>query len=68
MLVSCLSLSVGCIPVYGAFIFPSSLPGGSLFGALFGGIGVGVLLETCDSSDSGVNTSSVVCIRISDIH
>jgi hypothetical protein len=57
-----LSLSVGCVPVYGAFIFPSSLPGGSLFG----GIGVGVLLETCDSSDSGADTS-VMCIRISDI-
>ena len=31
------------------FIFPSSLPGGPLFGARFSGIGVGVLPETCDS-------------------
>jgi hypothetical protein len=48
------------------FIFPSNLPGGSLFGAYFGGIGVGILLDTCDLSNyEGVGTSSVVCIRIS---
>jgi hypothetical protein len=45
----------------------SSLPGGPLFGAHFGGIVVGVLLESCDSSsdDDGVDTSSLVCIRFS---
>jgi hypothetical protein len=44
------------------FIFPSSLPGGSLFGSHFSGIGVGILLETCNSSDDEgvVDTSSVV--------
>jgi hypothetical protein len=50
------------------FNFPSSLPGGSLFGARFGGVGVGVLLESCDSSDDyddGVDTSSLVCIKFS---
>jgi hypothetical protein len=49
------------------FNSPSSLPGGSLFGADFGGVGVGVLLESCDSSDDddGVDTSSRVCIRFS---
>jgi hypothetical protein len=48
------------------FNSPSSLPGGSLFGARFGGVGVGVLLESCDSSDDdGVDTSSLVCIRFS---
>jgi hypothetical protein len=49
------------------FIFPSSLPGGSLFGARFGGVGVGVLLESCNSceDDDGVDTSSLVCIRFS---
>ena len=42
------------------------MPGGSLFGAHFGGIVEGILLETCDSSDDeSVDTSSVVCIRIS---
>jgi hypothetical protein len=54
------------------FHFPSSLPGGSLFGAHFGGVGVGILLESCDSSssdydDDGVDTSSLVCIRFSPI-
>jgi hypothetical protein len=47
------------------FIFPSSLPGGPLFGACFGEIGVDALLVTCNSSDDGVDTSFVVCIRIS---
>jgi hypothetical protein len=48
------------------FNFPSSLPGGSLFGARFGGVVVGVLLESCDSSDDDeVDTSSFVCIRFS---
>jgi len=49
------------------FIFPSSLPGGSFFGARFGGVGVGVLLEPCDSSndDDGDDTASDACIRFS---
>jgi hypothetical protein len=50
------------------FNFPSSLPGGSLFGARFGGVGVGILLKSCDSSDDDdddVDTSSLVCIRFS---
>jgi hypothetical protein len=48
------------------FIFPSNLPGESLFGARCGGIDVGILFETCDSSDDeGVDASFVVCIRIS---
>ena len=40
-------------------------PGGSFFGARFGGVGVGVLLEPCDSSDDddGDDTASDVCIR-----
>jgi hypothetical protein len=42
------------------------MPGGSLFGARFGGVGVGVLLESCDSSDDdGVETSSLAYIRFS---
>ena len=47
------------------FSFPSSLPGGSFFGARFGGVGVGVLLEPCDSPDvdDGHDTASDVCIR-----
>ena len=49
------------------FIFPSSLQGGSFFGARFGGVGAGVLLEPCDSSndDDGDDTASDVCIRFS---
>jgi hypothetical protein len=66
MLVSCLSLLVGYVRVCGFFIFPSNLPGGSLLVARFGGIGVGILLETCYlSADERVDTSSVVCVRIS---
>jgi len=43
------------------------VPGGSFFGAHFGGVGVGVQLEPCDSSDvvEGDNTASGVCIRFS---
>jgi hypothetical protein len=37
------------------FNFPSSLPGGSLFGACFAGVGVGILLESDDDDD--VDTS-----------
>jgi len=48
------------------FSFPSSLPGGSLFGARFVGVGVGVLLEPCDlSGDDGDDTASDVWIRFS---
>ena len=52
------------------FSFPSSLPGGSFFGACFVGVGVGVLLEPCDLSDDdddddGDDTASDVCIRFS---
>ena len=49
------------------FSFPSSLPGKSFFGARFGGVGVGVLLEPCDSSDDddGDDTAFDVCIRFS---
>ena len=38
---------------------------GSFFGARFDGVGVGDLLETCDSSDveDGHDTASDVCIR-----
>jgi hypothetical protein len=41
--------------------------GGSLFGACFCGVGIGGMLESCDSSDdnNGVDTSSLVCIRFS---
>jgi hypothetical protein len=53
------------------FSFPSSLPGGSFFGARFVGVGVGVLLEPCDSSDDddddGDDTASDVFIRFSAI-
>jgi hypothetical protein len=47
------------------FSFPSSLPGGLFFGARF--VGVGVLLEPCDSSDDddGDDTASDVFIRFS---
>ena len=42
------------------------MPGGSFFGARFVGVGVGVLLEPCDSSDDdGDDTASDVCIRFS---
>ena len=49
------------------FCFPRSLPGGSFFGARFGGVGVGVLLEPRDSSDDDDcdDTASDVCIRFS---
>ena len=47
--------------------FPSSLPGGSFFGARFVGVGLGVLLEPCNLSDDdgGDDTASDVCIRFS---
>jgi hypothetical protein len=47
------------------FNFPSSLPGGPLFGARFSRVDVGILLESCDSSDDDVDTSSLLCIRFS---
>ena len=46
------------------FIFSSNLPGGPLFGARLGGIGVGIVLEPSNLSDDGVDTSSFVCIRV----
>jgi len=51
------------------FSFPSSLPGGSFLGARFRGVGVGVLLEPCDSSDDddGDDRASESCIRFSAI-
>jgi hypothetical protein len=33
------------------YSFPSSLPGSNFWGARFGGVGLGVLLQSCDSSD-----------------
>jgi len=42
------------------FSFPSSLPGGPFLGADFVGVGVGVLLEPCDSSDDGDDTATYV--------
>jgi len=40
---------------------------GVIFGARFVGVGVGILLEPCDSSDDddGDDTASDVCIRFS---
>jgi len=40
---------------------------GVIFWGTFGGVGVGVLLEPCDSShdDDGDDTASDVCIRFS---
>jgi len=54
------------------FSFSSRLPGWSFFGERFVGVGVGVLLKPCDSSDDddGDDTASDVCIRfyvISDV-
>jgi hypothetical protein len=48
------------------FSFPSSLPWGSFFGARFVGVGVGVLLEPCDSSDDddGDDTAFDMFIRL----
>ena len=66
--VGVLSLFVGEIwTSLGFFSFPPSLPWGSFFGARFGGVGVGVLLEPCDSPDvdDGDDTASDVFIRYS---
>jgi hypothetical protein len=51
------------------FSFPSSLPRGSFLGARFVGVGVGVLLESCNASDDddGDDTASDVFIRFSAI-
>ena len=48
-------------------IFPSSLLGGSFLGARFGAVGVGVLLESSDSSndDESDDTASDACFRFS---
>ena len=58
---------MGYGPVCDSLVFPSSLPGGSFFGAHFDGVSVGVLLEPCNSSDvdDGDDTASDVCIRFS---
>ena len=48
-------------PVGDSLVFHQACQGGSLFGACFGGVGVGVLLEPCDSSnDDGDGTASDV--------
>ena len=50
-----------------SLFFRQACQGGSLFGARFGGVGLGVLLEPCDSSndDDGDDTASDACIRFS---
>ena len=54
-------------PVCDSLVFHQACQGGSFFGARFVGVGVGVLLEPCDSSgdDDGDDTSSDVCSRLS---
>ena len=56
-------------PVCDSLVFHQACQGGHFFGARFGGVGVGVLLEPCDSSDDddddGDDTASDVCIRFS---
>ena len=48
------------------FSVPSSLPGGSFFVARFGRVGVGVLLEPCDSSDVDDGDDNSICRALSD--
>ena len=50
-----------------SLFFRQACQGGLFLGARFGGVGVGVLLEPCDSSDDddGDNTASDACIRFS---
>jgi len=53
-------------PICDSLVFHQACQGeGSFFGARFGGVGLGVLLEPCDSSDDndGDDTASDVCIR-----
>ena len=58
-------------PVCDSLVFHQACQGGSFLGARFGGVGVGVLLEPCNSSDDddddddGDDTASEVCIRFS---
>jgi len=54
-------------PVCDSLVFHQACQGGSFFGSRFGGVGLGVLLEPCDSSDDndGDDTASDVCIRFS---
>ena len=54
-------------PVCDSLVFHRACQGGSFFGAHFGGVGVGVLIEPCDSSDDydGDDTACDVCIRFS---
>jgi len=52
-------------PVCDSLVFYQACQG-VFFGAQFVGVGVGVLLEPCDSSDDdGDDTASDVCIRFS---
>ena len=61
------SLWVECGPVCDSLVFHQACQGGHFFGARFDGVGVGVLLNPCDSSyvDDGDDTASDVCIRFS---
>ena len=54
-------------PVCDSLVFHQACQGGSFFGTCFGGAGVGVLLEPCDSShdNDGDDTASDVYIRFS---
>jgi len=56
-------------PVCDSLVFHQACQGGNFFGARFGAVGVGegVLLEPCDSSDvdDGDDTVPDVCIRFS---
>jgi len=53
-------------PVCDSLVFHQAARG-SIFGARFGGVGVDVLLEPCDSSDvdDGDDRESDVCVRFS---
>jgi len=53
-------------PVCDSLVFHQACQEGSFFGAHFVGVGVGVLLEPCDSSDDdGDDIASDVCIIFS---
>ena len=55
-------------PVCDSLVSHQTCQGGHFWGARFRGVGVGVLLEPCDSSDDdddGDDTASDVCIRFS---
>ena len=57
----------GYEPVCDYLVFHQACQGGHFLGARFAGVGVGVLLEPCDSSDDddGDDTACDVCIRFS---